>query len=107
MDDNIIILLLLSIFVSLFLLKEVIKEKRKNRQPTIECRATILSKQVVVNTIRGPYGLRNNLSNLIVFKLSDGTAVELHAPAEMGYPDGTSGILIFQGTKCERFDPDL
>jgi len=106
MNDRWILLIIIGIPVAIFVLRSWLSDRKKSRLPTYEYKATIVSKQVVVKAVRGPYGLRNNLSNLIVFQLSDGNMVELHAPAEMGYPDGTTGTLIFQGTKCEKFTPD-
>lgn len=106
MNDRMKILILVLIGAAIFILISWLKEKKKGRQPTYEYKATIVSKQVVVKAVRGPYGLRNNRSYLIEFKLSDGNVVTLSAPTEMGYPDGTTGTLIFQGTKCEKFTPD-
>lgn len=106
MNDRLILLVFIGIPIAIFVLRSWLSDRKKSRLPTYEYKATIVSKQVVVKAVRGPYGLRNNLSNLIVFRLSDGNTVELHAPAEMGYPDGTTGTLIYQGTKCEKFTPD-
>ena len=106
MNDGWILLIFIGIPVTVFVLKSWLKDRKNSRLPTYEYKATIMSKQVVVKAIKGPYGLRNNLSNLIVFKLANGQLVELHAPAEMGYPDGTTGTVIFTGTKCEKFTPD-
>lgn len=105
MRDRLIIYAIIGIPIIIFILRSWLKDRKQSRLPTYEYKATIVSKQVVVKTLKGPYGLRNNYGNLIVFRLSDGNTVELHAPAEMGYPEGTSGTLIFTGTKCEKFTP--
>lgn len=108
MNDRIKILIVLAIAGSIFLLVEFLKQRRKDRQPTIRIRATIRSKAVVSTTTKGVYGPMNVRSYIVTFDLADGSRAELTAPDTIGqYPDGTSGTITFQGTKCERFDPDL
>lgn len=107
MNDRIKILIALAIFTALFLLVQWLKQKKKDRQPTIAIRATIHSKAVVQTTTKGIYGPVNVRSYVVTFDLADGSRVKLTAPEEIGnYPDGTTGTVIFQGSKCERFDPD-
>ena len=107
MNDRIKILIPLAIFTAIFLLVQWLEQRKKDRQPIYTYRATIRSKTVVKNTVKGIYGPKNVFSYTVIFDLADGSWVELTAPESIGrYPDGTSGTVIFQGTKCERFDPD-
>ena len=107
MNDNIIILIALIVAGTLFLLVEFLKQRKKDRQPIYTYRATLRSKSVVATSTKGVYGPVNVRSYVVTFDLADGSRVELTAPEEIvKYPDGTTGTVIFQGTKCERFDPD-
>lgn len=108
MSDRTKILIAVGVFAILFLLTEWLKQRKKDRLPTVTIRATVRSKSVFAQTVSGPYGRRNALGYRVTFDLVDGSRVELNAPENFGkHPDGTTGILTFQGNKFERFDPDL
>ena len=107
MNDNINAIIALLIFAAVFLLVQWLKQKKKDRQPTIAIRATIQSKSVFARSVNGAYGSTNHRYCRILFLLADGSSIELNTPEELyQYPDGTSGRLVFQGDKFERFDPD-
>lgn len=107
MNDRIKILIALAIFTAVFLLVQWLKQRKKDRQPTVAIRATIQSKSVSAQSVKGLYGARNLRYCRILFLLADGSSIQLNTPEELyKYPDGTSGILVFQGEKFERFDPD-
>lgn len=107
MNDRRKILIALIIFTAGFLLIQWLKQKKKDRQPTVTIRATIQSKAVFSQTVRGMYGSTNLRYCRILFLLADGSSVELNTPEELyKYPDGTAGRLVFQGETFERFDPD-
>lgn len=105
MNDRIKILIALVMFTAVFLLVQWLKQK--DRQPTIAIRATIQSKTVHTQSVKGLYGATNLRYCRIFFLLADGSSIELNTPEELyRYPDGTAGRLVFQGEKFERFDPD-
>jgi len=85
-----------------------IKEQFKNRKPIYELRATIQHIGLSSQTARGgSFGRYNMRSCYVTFELEDGRTVELTAPEELCQnPVGTSGMLVYQGTKCEKFTPD-
>ncbi len=108
MNDRIKILIALAIFTALFLLVQWLKQKKKDRQPTIAIRATIQSKSVYAQSLKGLYGSTNHRYCRILFLLADGSSIELNTREELyQYPDGTTGRLVFQGDKFERFDTDM
>ena len=107
MDERILRILIIAGVLAILILFAWLKQRKKDRQPIYTCHATIRSKTVVKNVIKGVYGPKNVFSYTVLFDLSDGRSVELTAPESIEkYPDGTSGTVVFQGTKCERFDPD-
>ena len=107
MNDRIKILIALVMFTAVFLLVQWLKQKQKDRLPTIAIRATIQSKSVFARSVNGAYGSTNHRYCRIFFLLADGSSIELNTPEELyRYPDGTAGRLVFQGEKFERFDPD-
>ena len=73
-----------------------------------ELRATIQHIGLSSQTARGgSFGRYNMRSCYVTFELEDGRTVELTAPEELCQnPVGTSGMLVYQGTKCEKFTPD-
>ena len=107
MDERIQRILVIIGALIILILFSWLKQRKKDRQPIYTYNATIRSKTVVKNTVKGIYGPKNVFSYTVIFDLADGSWVELTAPESIGrYSDGTSGTVIFQGTKCERFDPD-
>lgn len=107
MNDKIKVLIAVVIFAAVFLLLEWLKQKKKDRLPTIAIQATIQSKTVHAQSVKGLYGATNLRYCRILFLLSDGSSIELNTPEELyKYPDGTRGRLVFQGEKFEHFDPD-
>lgn len=59
MNDNIKAIIALLIFAAVFLLVQWLKQKKKDRQPTIAIRATIQSKTVHTQSVKGLYGATN------------------------------------------------
>lgn len=109
MTDNqqrLLVVVLLVLVVALFMLVSWLKERRKNRIPTIEIQATVLSKRVVSQSHRSTYGSVNGLYYYVTFYLADGTVVELSTPEGSGrYDEGTTGVLLYQGQRCYKFTP--
>lgn len=99
---------LLLVGAGIFVLVSWLKDRKKNRAPVYEWKATVLSvklfSQSAVGGGLGHYAMR---SCRVVFELENGPVVELTGSEELSrYPVGTKGTLIFQGTKCEKFTPD-
>jgi hypothetical protein len=93
--------------VVIFLLWELRKQRIKDSQPTYSYQATIRGKRPGEYLRNGKLRPGNLHSCVITFELSSGTLISLNTTgAAGGYPIGTSGTIIFQGEKCERFDPD-
>lgn len=108
MNERILPILIIVGVLGIMLFFAWLKDRKKRRQPIYTYRATIRNKTVVSTTTKGIYGPINVRSYVVTFDLADGSRVELTAPEEIGkYPDGTTGTVIFQGKKCERFDPDV
>ena len=109
MNDRIKILIAVVIFAAVFLLVQWLKQRKKDRLPTIAIRATVRSKELYTGrTVRSLYGGPKNTRYFhVFFDLADGRSILLNTPEEfVKYADGTTGILVFQGEKFERFDPD-
>lgn len=107
MDEKILRIIVIAAALAILLLFAWLKDRKKNRQPIYTIKATIQSKSVVSTPVRGLYGPKNLLDYMVTFYLADGRIVELSAPDNVGnHPVGTTGTLVFQGTKCERFDPN-
>lgn len=107
MNDSLPLLIGAVIFTCIFLLYHWLKEQKKNRQPVYEHRARIYSKTVVPHTVRTLTGVRNIFDYQIQFEIGTGNLIELSAPESMGkHPDGTTGILTFQGDKFLKFVPE-
>lgn len=106
--ENLKALIVLVIVVGVFLLVALLKERKKNAQPIYEMQATIRSIRLSSQSARGgSFGRYNTRACYATFELEDGSIVELSAYEELcGNPVGTSGTLIFQGTKCEKFTPN-
>ena len=93
--------------VVIFVLLELRKQRILDRQPTYSYQAAIRGKRHGQYLRNGKLRPGNLHSCVVTFELSNGTLIDLNTTgAEGGYPDGTTGTLVFQGTKCERFDPD-
>ena len=93
--------------VAIFLLWEWRKQRIKDRQPTYSYRATIRGKYPGQYLRNGKLRPGNLHSCVVTFELSNGTLIDLNTVGAIsGHPEGTSGTIIFQGEKCERFDPD-
>lgn len=94
--------------IALFVLTELRRERKKNAQPIYEVKATIISLRLGSRGARGGgFGHYTMGSCYADFELEDGTRVELTAPAKLcENPVGTKGLLIYQGTKCEKFTPE-
>lgn len=107
MNDKIMRLLVIAAGVLVFLLVAFLKERRKNRQPTIQIRAEITAIRLENRAVRGAYGATNRIGHYVTFRTAQGELMELSAPEDVGYlPVGTTGVLTYQGTKCERFDAE-
>lgn len=107
MNDKIIRLLVIAAGVLVFLLVAFLKERRKNRQPTIQIRAEITAIRLDNLAVRGAYGATNRIGHYVTFHTAEGELLELSAPEDVGHlPIGTTGTLTYQGSKCERFDPE-
>ena len=108
MNSSIIIGIAFAAFLAYFLGIELYREKKKNAQPIYEVRAAIQSFRLYsISTGGGKWGRTGVQSWLATFRLEDGETVELSCPEDIAtIPAGTSGTLIFQGEKCEKFTPD-
>lgn len=107
MNERLLPILIISGVLVILIFFAWLKQRKKDRQPTITIRATVRSKSPVTTSVRGPYGLRNIHGYQVTFDLADGSRVALSVPENFGkYPDGTTGTLTYHDTKCERFDPD-
>lgn len=110
MNDNqtrLIFLIFLGIAAALFLLFAFLKQKLSDMEPIYETRAEVLSKQVITQTHRSTYGRVNGHYYIVTFRAEDGSVIELRTAESSGrYEEGSKGILIYQGEKCERFTPD-
>lgn len=105
--ESVVWLIVVACFVSFWILSAWLQDRKRDRTPIYEVRAVIVSKRVVGEAVRGVYGHRNAFSYYIIFKLEDGTQVELSASEDGGrFLLGTAGTLVYQGTKCEKFTPD-
>lgn len=105
MDGKLIIAALAVAGMAGFVLVSLAKERRQNCLPTVQIRATILSVRREAVSTRGPYGMRNIICHHVTFRTAEGEILELTAPEDTGrLPVGTSGLLTYQGGKCERFD---
>lgn len=94
-------------YVVIFLLWELRKQRIKDSQPTYSYRATIRGKSPGQYLRNGKLRVGNLRSCVVTFELSSGMLISLNTvDAASGYPVGTSGTIVFQGEKCERFDPD-
>lgn len=83
----------------------------KNRkQPTITIRATVIAqKKNLDNMIYSSFDTRDSGDvHYVTFRTADGQDVMLTASRETYWKAdiGVTGTLTYQGTKCERFDPD-
>lgn len=108
MVSNLIACTLVSIPVVIFICLELRKQRIKDRQPTYSFHATIRAKRPGQYLRNGRFYPGNLQSCVVTFELSNGTIIPLNTVGAVGgYPEGTSGTIIFQGDKCERFDPDV
>lgn len=107
MNEKMIPLLVIAVCLLAFVLFSFLKERRRNRQPTIQIRAEITNIRLENRAVRGAYGATNRIGHYVTFRTAEGDLLELSAPENVGHMSvGTAGILTFQGEKCERFDPD-
>ena len=105
--ERFIALILLALVTLLLILIAWVKQYLKDQQPIYEVKATLVDKRPESHAIRGRYAQTSNCYYVVKFRLEDGTLVELNAPGEFREFDvGTSGIVIFQGEKCEKFTPE-
>lgn len=87
-----------------------IRGARNRRQPTITVRATVVGRDknygnVVYSSF---YNRDGGDVCYLIFDTDSGDRVTLTVPRILysTTPDGTTGLLTYQGTKCERFDAD-
>lgn len=83
----------------------------KNRQqPTITIPATVVGKTENMDNViyAGSAARFSGAVHFLVFRTEDGLEVTLTVPRDDYYnlKEGTTGILTYQGTKCEKFTPD-
>lgn len=90
-----------------FFAVELCKEWKKKSQPIHEVKATIVSFRLYsLSTTGGKWGRTSVQSWLATFRLAGGETVELSCPEDIAtIPAGTTGTLIYQGEKCEKFIP--
>lgn len=106
MDDRLILVIVPVAIFAWVVLRSWQQERRKNRQPTISIRAVIAAVRLESKTVNGAYGRTNLIGHHVTFRTAEGALLELTAPENVGHlPVGTTGVLTYQGSKCERFDP--
>ena len=83
---------------------------QNRKQPTITIRATVAGKAEDFSyTIHSNfYSRTDGKMYMLVFDTAEGQRVICSVPRDdyYNYTPGTQGILIYQGTKCEKFTPD-
>lgn len=99
-----------AIWLYQIILKPNIKGARNRRQPIVTIRATVVGREKNMDNVvySGYYNRDGGDVHLLIFRTEEGQQVTLTVP-RMLYnttPDGTTGVLTYQGTKCERFDAD-
>jgi len=80
---------------------------KNRRQPTITIRATVVEGKDTFDNLG--YGVRDGgHAHYVTFHTAEGLEVTLSVSRETYWiaKPGVTGILTYQGTKCERFDPD-
>lgn len=80
---------------------------KNRRQPTITIRATVIEGKDTFDNL--DYGVRDGgHAHYVTFRTAEGLEVTLSVPRETYWAaePGVTGILTYQGSKCERFDPD-
>ena len=106
-QTRLVFLIGLGAAVALFLLFAFLKQKLNDSEPIFETKAEVLSKKVVTQSHRSTYGRVNGHYYIVTFRTEDGSVIELRTAESSGrYEEGSKGILIYQGEKCERFTPD-
>ena len=104
---ELLILLFFILAFAIVLLLELRKQRIKDRQPTYSYRATVRGKRPGQYLRNGKLCPGNLHSCVVTFELSGGSLIDLNTiGTDSGYPVGTAGTVIFQGEKCECFDPD-
>lgn len=92
------------------ILKPNIRGAINRRQPVVTTRATVVGRDKNLDNViySGFYNRDGGDVHFLVFRTELGEQVTLTVPRILysTTPDGTSGTLIYQGTKCERFDAD-
>lgn len=92
------------------IIKPNIHGYKNRRQPTITIPATIVGKEQNLDNViySGSAARFSGTVHYLTFKTKDGLLVTLTVPRDDYYnlKEGTTGTLTYQGTKCERFDPD-
>lgn len=101
-------ILALAAIAGIMLLVALRNERKKNSQPIYEVRATVQSfRKYNFTTSGGKWGKSTVQSWYATFELENGEAIELSCPENIvTTPAGTTGTLMFQGEKCEKFTPD-
>lgn len=91
-------------------LKPNIQGWENRQQPTITIPATVVGKTENMDNViyAGSAARFGGGVHFLIFRTKDGLEVTLTVPRDDYYnlKEGTTGILTYQGTKCERFDPD-
>jgi len=93
-----------------YLLIPTIRGVRNRRQPTITTRAEVLGNDANLDNIiySGQYTRDGGVVRTVSFRTAEGQDVTLTVSREIHWAaePGVTGTLTYQGTKCERFDPD-
>ena len=92
------------------ILRPNIRGAKNRRQPTITTRATVVGRDKNLDNViySGFYTRDGGDVHFLRFRTEGGDLVNLTVPRILynTTPDGTTGTLTYQGTKCERFDAD-
>lgn len=92
------------------ILKPNIQGARNRRQPVITTRAEVVGRAKNLDNVAYSsfYTRDGGDVHMLLFRTAEGNEVTLTVPRILysTLPDGTNGTLIYQGTKCERFDAD-
>ena len=90
------------------ILKPNIQGAKNRRQPIVTTRATVVGRDKNLdNMVYSSFYTRDGGDvHFLIFRTEGGEQVTLTVPQNLYYnaPDGTTGILTYQGSKCERFD---
>lgn len=98
------------VFIYFSFVKPNLQGWENRQQPTITIQATVVGKTENMDNViyAGSAARFGGGIHCLIFQTADNQQVTLTVPRDDYYniKAGTTGTLTYQGTKCERFDPD-